>query len=51
MKKLSLILLLLLFATTVFASGTVWFQGSFDEAKQKAVSESKLILVDFVSHG
>ncbi|MFC1554696.1 hypothetical protein ACFL7D_08695 [candidate division KSB1 bacterium] len=51
MKKALIILLTLLFATTVFAQGSVWFTGSFDDAKNQAAKEGKLLLIDFYSDG
>ena len=51
MKKTFVIFLLLMFSTMAFAKGTIWFQGSFDEAKAKAATEDKLILIDFFSYG
>ena len=51
MKKIAAILLVILFSTTVFAMGTIWFHGSLDDAKAKAVSENKLLLIDFYAFG
>lgn len=42
---------ILLLITAVFANGTEWFKGSFDEAKAKAAKEGKLIIIHFFSNG
>ena len=51
MKKVVTFLLILLFASTVFAQSSVWFDGSFDDAKAKAEKEGKIILINFYSDG
>ena len=45
MKKLSVILLIMVF--TVPAIGQNWFEGTLDEALEKAKSENKRVLIDF----
>ena len=49
MRKHLSAFIILLFAALSFAKGTEWFKGSFDEAKEKAAKEGKLILVHFYS--
>jgi hypothetical protein len=49
MKKL--LCILLLFAGTALMAQSVWFEGSFDEARAKAAEEDKMILIDFYSDG
>ncbi|MFC1564103.1 hypothetical protein ACFL6G_04160 [candidate division KSB1 bacterium] len=51
MKKGLTILFLLIFAATAFAQESVWFDGSFDEAKTKAEKENKFLLINFDSPG
>ncbi len=51
MKKAAAFILTLLFATSAFAQNSVWFEGSFEDAKMKAKSEGKLIIIDFYSDG
>ncbi len=51
MKKGLPILLILLFAVSAFAQESVWFEGTFDEAKVKAEKENKLLLINFDSPG
>lgn len=51
MKKVVTFLFILLFATSVFAQKSIWFDGTFDEAKEKAQKEGKLILVDYFLNG
>lgn len=48
MKRITVFLLVLLFATSTFAQ-TNWFTVTFDEAKAKAEKEGKLILINFTS--
>jgi len=51
MKKVVTFLFILLFASSAFAQSSVWFDGSFDDAKAKAEKEGKLILINFYSDG
>ena len=51
MKKLMTVFFIILFSANAFASGTKWFDGSFEDAKAKAAKEGKLILVHFYSPG
>jgi len=51
MRKLVTFLLILLFATSAFGQSSVWFNGSFDDAKKKAENEGKLLLINFYSDG
>lgn len=48
MKKLFVISIILLFATSTFTQ-TNWFKGIFDEAKVTAEKEGKLILLNLTS--
>lgn len=49
MIKASAALAVLLLATSAFAQGSIWFEGSIDEAKALAQADGKLILIGFVS--
>jgi hypothetical protein len=49
MNKAAVILLVLILAASVFAQGSVWFEGTYDEAKTLAQEKEKLILIDFSS--
>ena len=49
MKKVAVILMALILTASVFAQGSVWFEGPFDSAKAKAGEGNKLILIDFSS--
>ncbi len=49
-QKLMIFFLILLFAVPVFAQDNVWFTGSFEEAKDKAVREDKMLMIDFFSY-
>ena len=51
MRKTLSILMFFLLAAAAFGNGTNWFKGSFEEAKDKARKEGKLILIDFYSDG
>ena len=50
MKK-TLICILFVLAASALMAQSVWFDGSFDEAKTKAAKEDKMILIDFYSDG
>jgi hypothetical protein len=49
MKRLIPIILLILFAAGAFGQTTLWFDGSFEQAQQKAEKDGKLILTFFYS--
>ena len=51
MKKVFAFMIALLFASSAFAQSTVWFKGTFDEAKAKAAQDNKLLLTFFDSKG
>ena len=51
MKRLSTVMVLVLLTFAVYADGVKWFEGSLEDAKAKAKSEGKLILIDFYSDG
>ena len=51
MRKMIAVAILVLLATSLFAQSTVWFEGSFEDAKTKATKENKHLLVDFYSDG
>ena len=51
MKRAIAFIVILLCAQVVFGQESVWFQGSFDDAKAQAQKEDKLILIDFFSDG
>lgn len=46
MKKLSLICIMMLLASSAFAQ-TNWFNGTFEEAKSKAQEDDKLVMLFF----
>ena len=48
-KGMILFGLLLLAFTQVYGNGTKFFNGTFDEAKVKALNEGKLILLNLTS--
>lgn len=50
MRKLAFVLVLL-FAGSALAQQSVYFDGTVDEALDKAKRENKLVLIDFFSHG
>ncbi|MBN2414848.1 hypothetical protein JXO52_03355 [bacterium] len=49
MKKLFAVLGVLLFIGSAAAQEVKWFEGSFDEAKQTALKENKIILINYFS--
>lgn len=49
MKKAAATITVLILALSAFAQGSIWFEGSIDEAKALAQAEGKLILIGFVS--
>jgi hypothetical protein len=51
MKRFLAMLLVCLFAVTALASGTDWFNGSFEEAKVEAAKQDKLVLMFFYAQG
>ncbi len=51
MKRTVAFIVMLLCAHVVYGQESVWFQGSFEEAKAQAQKEDKLILIDFFSDG
>jgi hypothetical protein len=51
MKKTLAFLLVLLIASAAFGQSSVWFNGTFDEAKKEAQKEGKPILIDFWQDG
>lgn len=51
MKKAFSLILLLLFASVLYADTAIWFSGTFDEAKAAAAGSDKLLLIDFFSDG
>ncbi len=51
MKRALVVLLTLLFASVAYGQESIWFDGTFDEAKVKAKNEGKLILIDFFAYG
>lgn len=51
MKKVTAFLLMLLFASSSFAQTSIWFNGTYDDAKAKAQQENKLIFIDFFKTG
>lgn len=51
MKRLLAIPLLFLMAATAMGQGTNWFQGSLEQAIDKAADENKHVLIFFYSRG
>ena len=51
MKKTAIVLFIILFSGFAAAQESVWFKGTFEEAKANAKQENKLILIDFYSDG
>ena len=51
MKKLLFCLLALFFVGSVFAQNSVWFDGTFDQAKAAAGEKGKLLIIDFYQDG
>ncbi len=51
MRKTIAILFILLMSSTAIAQNSIWFSGTFEEAKVEAEKNGKLILVDFYKDG
>ncbi len=51
MRKYLVIFLLLFFVSSAFAQNTIWFNGTWDEAKTKAKNEDKFILIFYWEDG
>jgi len=47
MKINILLLVLFLISSPVLSQQSIWFHGTFEEAKDKAQKENKQILIDF----
>ena len=47
MKRTLLVVILLFMPVNLFAQETVWFDGSFEAAKEKVKKEDKLVVLDF----
>ena len=50
MKKLTVLLVVLVLASSAFAQNTMWFKGTLDEAFAKAKIDHKPLLLDFYSY-
>ena len=51
MRKLLILLISFLFASTAFAQESVWFDGNYEDAKIAADKTGKMILIDFYQDG
>ncbi len=51
MKKVLMLFLLLFFSASAFAQDTIWFNGTWEEAKMKAQDEDKFILIFYWEDG
>lgn len=51
MKKTLTVVLALVFALPLFAQNSLWFDGPFEKAMEKAQTTGKSILIDFYSAG
>jgi hypothetical protein len=47
MKRLFAVLAVFLLAGSLAAQGIVWFEGSLEQAMQKAETENKFLLINF----
>ncbi len=51
MKRAISFFLVLGIVLPLFAQNSLWFNGTFDQAKKQAITENKEVLIDFFSDG
>ena len=51
MKKFLFLLLAVFFVGSAFAQNSIWFDGTFEQAKVAAEEKGKLLIIDFYQDG